>query len=136
MRRRDLHQPVMVTGEVPAVHGANNDPRYPSKRALRMILSFLIDLAVHIGVPVGVAYALDMREPGLTSGQFGMVCVLGFLALSILDRIFLQWAARVTVGKVVTALRTIREDTGGRPTFGMLVKAWLWGIFAAISALG
>ncbi|MBE1465634.1 hypothetical protein [Kibdelosporangium phytohabitans] len=42
----------------------------------------------------------------------------------------------MTVGKVVTDPRTIREDTGGRPTFWLLVKAWLWGILATISALG
>ncbi|MBE1465633.1 hypothetical protein [Kibdelosporangium phytohabitans] len=49
VRRRDLHQPVMATGEVPAVHGAKDDPRYPSTRSIRMVLAFLIDLVVHIG---------------------------------------------------------------------------------------
>jgi uncharacterized RDD family membrane protein YckC len=129
VRRRDLRQPAWI-GAGPSKRGSKGDPRYPSPTGLRQMLSFLIDLVVHLSIPFAVGYTLYMRQPGFTSGQFILVWAAGFLALSILDRIFVQWATQATIGKAITALRVIRDDTGARPTLWQLVKAWFFGIFA------
>ncbi|CAM4197381.1 RDD family protein [Kibdelosporangium persicum] len=136
VRRRDLRQPTPVGAWSPGRHGARSDPRYPSPTGVRQVLSFVIDLVVHVGVPFAVAYALDTREPGITTTQFLIICAAGFVTMSILDRIFLQWATQATIGKAVTALRVIRDDTGGKPTLGMLVWAWLIGVFGIFASLG
>ncbi|MFC0114862.1 RDD family protein [Kibdelosporangium aridum] len=132
VRRRDLRQPVPVDARP---RGKHADPRYPSPTGIRQVLSFAIDLVVHAGVPGAVAYALDMREPGITNAQFAIIWAAGFVAMSILDRIFVQWATQATIGKAITALRVIRDDTGERPTLGMLVWQWFFGVLGIFAFL-
>lgn len=135
VRRCDLRRPTPVGARPPGRRGAHADPRYPSPTGVREVLAFVIDFVVHAGVPFAVAYALDTRGSGITSTQFLIICAAGFVAMSILDRIFVQWATRATIGKAITALRVIRDDTGGKPTLGMLAWAWLIGVFRIFASL-
>jgi hypothetical protein len=137
VRRRDLRQPAYAgsAAELPGRHGGKADPRYPSSTSLRQFLSFVIDLVMHLAVPAAVGYALYMRVPGVTSAHFIVIAAAGFVALSILDRIFVQWATQATIGKALTALRMIRDDTGRRPTLWQLTKAWFFGLVVVFSLL-
>lgn len=130
VRRRDVRK-LAESGppdaELPPVHAAGRDPRYPSSRRLRRVFSFVIDLVVHLVIGMVVLGSAPM-DPA-----FALLAGVGaFFAASILDRIVLQRICRATVGKLITGLRVIRDDTGGPPTVWALVKDWLFGVLAVL----
>jgi hypothetical protein len=138
VRRRDVRR-LRELGPPPGVrlpdrHAGTGDPRYPSPRQWRSVLSFTIDLLTHAGIALGVAVALA-RYGHATPLVILSAGVGTFLALSIADRVVVQWAGRSTVGKALVGLCLIRDDTGGRPTFGSLVKAWFLGALATVLAV-
>jgi hypothetical protein len=129
---RELGPPLGV--ELPGKHADSDDPRYPSPRQWRTTLGFALDLLIHVGTAIGVAVALARyrdAEPIVLLG----VGLGTFLALSILNRVLVQWACRTTLGKALVGLCMIRDDTGGRPTLGSLIKAWLFGALTTVLAV-
>jgi hypothetical protein len=119
-------------GELPPKHAAKGDPRYPRPRRLRQVFAFTIDLVVHLGIGIPVAVApISVQNPVITL----LAVVGGFLGLSILDRIVVQRIFHATIGKMITGLCMIRDDTGGPPTVGSLIMAWLGGFFAILLSL-
>jgi hypothetical protein len=119
-------------GWLPPVHATEGDRRYPSRRRLRQGFAFTIDLVVHFGVAIAVVVALLARLDGPVALGAG---VGTFFALSILDRIVLQRMCQATVGKLLTGLCLIRNDTGGPPTTRSLVGAWFMGFIAVVATL-
>jgi hypothetical protein len=127
VRRRDVKrlrqygQPMGV--QLPYQHGAKGDPRYPSPTTARAAFGFVLDLVIHVGAAVAAAMA------------FGVIpAIATFLVASIVHRTILQWAFQTTLGKAVTGLQMIRNDTGTRPTLWDLIKAWIFGVFAIIAS--
>lgn len=117
----------------PDKHGGENDPRYRRRQARRTI-SFVLDLAIHLGAGAGAGYALHQLPQLAPYSGFAIPAAIGVFALaSLVDRIFVQWAFRATVGKLLTGLRMIRDDTGGRPTLWSLVKDWLSSVAATLA---
>src|SRR5882762_1302030 len=61
VRRRDLRRlrrsgpPPGVA--LPSVFGATKDPRFPSRRGLRSVVAFMIDLALHFGIGAATLWA-------------------------------------------------------------------------------
>jgi hypothetical protein len=110
----------------PKFHGHAEDPRYPSPRTLRIVLAFTIDLVIHLGATVEVAFLLQKR--GLSTGALVAAGVGVFCVISFVHRVFVQWALQATVGKLVTGLRVLDENTGGRENLGTLAWAWLAGV--------
>ncbi|TCO54931.1 RDD family protein [Actinocrispum wychmicini] len=130
VRRRDLwRQPAWAGAPAGTV-----EQRYPSKRSLRTTLAFAIDLIVHGGLGFLLAYqVLHRTSPDLFT--LILLSVLVFAGFSIVDRIFVQWLCQATVGKFVTALRVVREDTGGRGTLWHFTRDWLLGVFGIFALL-
>ncbi|GLY69175.1 RDD family protein [Amycolatopsis taiwanensis] len=135
VRRRDVRRlrqygpPPGVS--FPAKHGRASDPRYPSPSSFRFGVGFAIDLLLHLAAAVGTLGALA----GLPNVPFWYPLLGGvgaYVALSIINRIFVQWAFQATVGKALVGLCMIRDDTGGRPTLWSLTKLWLFGLFGTI----
>lgn len=117
---------------LPATHGRAGDPRYPSKHDLRDRVGFTIDVAIHLGAAIAVAVALAKTDAEVPAILVAMIAT--YVGLSIVHRVFLQWAWHTTVGKAVAGLRLIRDDTGGPPTLGSLVKQWLFGVLATLAS--
>jgi hypothetical protein len=119
-------------GWLPAVHATEGDRRYPRPRRLRQGFAITIDLVLHFGVAIAVTVALITRLDGPIALGAG---VGTFFALSILDRIVLQRMCQATVGKLLTGVCLIRNDTGGPPTTRSLVGAWFMGVIAIVATL-
>jgi uncharacterized RDD family membrane protein YckC len=140
VRRRDLRRPPVITSprDLPAEHGAEDDPRYPSPTKCRAALSFVLDLVAHLAIAYAVTVALLKSQLAGSAPRDGFVVVVGvaivFVVVSIVDRVFVQWMFQATIGKMVTALRVIRSDTGGRGTFWLYVRDWLLGVFGILAA--
>lgn len=111
----------------PKYHGHANDPRYPSPAGWRTVFGFTIDLVIHLAVTAGVLVLLLKRD--LATGVLVALCVGAFCVVSFVHRVFVQWVVQATVGKLVTGLRVIDENTGGRENLGSLAWAWLAGVF-------
>jgi uncharacterized RDD family membrane protein YckC len=111
---------------------AGSPERYPSPRGLRVLLGFVIDLALHLVIPFGLATAA--RSMGAGGVLPLWIFVGGFFGLSLVHRVGIQWLWQTTVGKWVTGLRLVREDTGGRPTLWQLGRAWWLGLWRAVVA--
>ncbi|MEV0838348.1 RDD family protein [Actinocatenispora sera] len=115
------------------VHGAAGDPRYPSPRELRKVLSFVLDLVLHLAIGVGIAAAMiRLGQPAVVGAVAGLV---GFVVASAVHRIAVQRLTSATLGKAITGLRIIRDDTGGPATTGLLVMQWLFGVILIVAGL-
>lgn len=118
--------------ELPAKHGGADDARYTSPKDLRRAVGFTLDLALHLACAVA-AFVLLSRNATLDNAYLLLVAApAAFLAASIVHRIFVQRVFHTTIGKALTGLRFIRDDTGGPPTLWSLTKAWLWGTVTVI----
>ncbi|WP_215547066.1 RDD family protein [Amycolatopsis sp. CA-230715] len=115
-------------------HGEDGDPRYPSPRGWRVGVGFLIDLLLHAGGGAGAALAVA-KVPRFEqfSGNAIPIGIGAFVVLSLVHRIFVQWAVTTTLGKALCGLRLVRDDTGGRPTLWRLTKDWLLGVFMMLA---
>lgn len=128
----DLHRAAGRTAPG-AVHGAARDPRYPSPRELRKVLSFGLDLVLHLAIGAGVAAALmRLRQPAAVGVVAGLV---GFVVASAVHRIVVQRLTSATLGKAITGLRIIRDDTGGPATTGLLILQWLFGVILIVAGM-
>lgn len=133
VRRRDVRRLYRMGpppgAPLPASHAVEGDPRYPSPRALRQVLSFIIDLAVHLAVAAG-AFA----GTSLVTDSAGVLAaaLCGFLGASLVHRILVQRLVQATLGKALTGLCVIRDDTGGPPTTWSLVKDWFLGLISRV----
>jgi hypothetical protein len=129
VRRRDVRRlreygpPLGVP--LPAKHGSRDDPRYPSRHTFRYNLGFTLDLLLHIACAIGVTLAFA-RNPALSDYAI-LAAPASFIAVSILHRIVVQRAVHTTLGKALTGLRLVRDDSGAPPTLWSLTKAWLFG---------
>ncbi|MFD1049669.1 RDD family protein, partial [Kibdelosporangium lantanae] len=121
----------------PKFHGHANDPRYPSPTGWRTVFAFTIDLVIHLALTAGVVLVLHKRD--LSTGALVALGVGAFCVVSFVHRVFVQRALQATVGKLLTGLRVIDENTGGRENLGSLAWAWLAGvgyfIFGVLSLL-
>jgi RDD family protein len=125
----DLREPPRV---VPSLDTEDLDQRYPSPRRLRMVAGFVIDLVLHLGISMGAAItAKSLAGPGALPFW---ILVGGFLGLSIVHRVIVQWYWRTTVGKWLTGLCLVSADTGDRPTLWQLIRAWWLGLWRSIAA--
>ncbi|MBA8926957.1 putative RDD family membrane protein YckC [Kutzneria viridogrisea] len=118
---------------LPSSHGSDGDPRYPSPRALRNVLAFTVDFLLHVLLAFGVTAAF-LHSPRL-SGLWAVGAIGGFLLCSIGHRIFVQRLTGASLGKALTGLRFVREDTGGRPTVWQLTRNWLVGVFVVAATV-
>lgn len=132
VRAADLRLPPPADIELPDTHGATGDPRYPSPVFGRTVLAIAIDTGLHLGLATVVF--LQVRTDAGTG-----TAILSFLGLwiglSMLHRIVVQRIFQATLGKAVTGLRVIREDTGGPPTLWRLVRAWFRGLWSLLEGL-
>lgn len=122
-------------GQLPApniVHGSAGDPRYPSPRALRRALGFMVDLVLHLGCAVGVFFGSE-HVPSL-SHLPTVWAVVAWFVVSFVHRVLIQWGTQASLGKALFGLRMVRPVDGGRVGFGTLAKAWLVSIWATIVA--
>lgn len=116
-------------GWLPKAHADLGDPRYPRPRRLRKALAITIDIVVHLAIGIAVGIAVGAKQAPAAAV---FVAIGAYLVLSILDRIVLQRLCQATVGKLLTGVRVIRDDTGGAPTTGSLVLAWLGGVLVVL----
>ncbi|HET9138315.1 RDD family protein [Actinophytocola sp.] len=116
---------------LPEKHGGKDDPRYPSPTTLRWGLAVAIDLLLHLHFAV-VAVVAVSRVPDVSLGLLLLAGPATFIAVSILHRVFVQRMLHATLGKAVTGIRYVRDDTGGRPTLGSLARTWFTGALAAV----
>ncbi|MEV4316891.1 RDD family protein [Actinocrispum sp. NPDC049592] len=124
VRSRDLRKPPTASSWLPPEHGGHGDPRYPSPTGRRAFWSFVLDMIVHLGLAFGVA--VGVAHGKFTDGWLiAGVTLAGFVGFSIVDRIIVQWALQATVGKLITGLRLIRKDNGGRAPLWVYVRDWL-----------
>jgi hypothetical protein len=95
---------------------------------VRRGLASTVDVLLHAFVGVlALGYVLG-DNPGL-SFLLGVGALVGaWVVFSVVHRVLVQWVTRATLGRFLFALRTVRSDTGRRPTLGMLVKAWVPGL--------
>ncbi len=135
VRSRDLRQPWNGTATwLPEAHGGYGDPRYPTPIGRRPVLSFILDMIVHLALGFAVAVAVAhfmFTDVWLLVG----VTLVGFVGLSIVDRIIVQWATQATVGKLLTGLRLIRKDNGDRAPFWVYIRDWLLGTLGLVAFL-
>ncbi|QKV75841.1 RDD family protein [Amycolatopsis sp. Hca4] len=139
VRRRDLVR-LRRSGPPPGVplpvtHTDGRDPRYPSPRALRELLGALLEFAVHVGLAVAAAVAVQ-RTPAATPTAVTLTLIGGFLVVSFADRVLAQRLFAASLGKALLGLRVIRFDTGGGPTLWPLLKQWLFGFAVVFSLFG
>jgi hypothetical protein len=135
VRRRDVRR-LIESGPppgdaLPAKHGGKDDPRYPSPHSLRFGLGFTIDLLLHLACAVAVAVVVS-REDTFPLGVILLAAPATFIVVSVVHRIFVQRTVHTTLGKALTGVRYIRDDTGGSPTLGSLTKAWFTGALMAV----
>ena len=91
---------------------------------------------MHLAAGAGAGYSLHQLPRLAPYSAYAIPVAVGvFVAVSLVDRIFVQWAFRATVGKLLTGLCVIRDDTGGRPTLWSLIKDWLSSVLATIVML-
>lgn len=128
MRRLRLSGPPRDSA-LPQRHGDQGDPRYPSPTTLRQTAGFIVDLVIHLGLGYAVVKAMSASPYALLFG------LCAFVVLSIAHRVLLQWLSGTTLGKGLTGLCLIRDDTGGPPTLWSLIKAWLLGVLVTIAAI-
>ncbi|QIS14829.1 RDD family protein [Nocardia arthritidis] len=91
-------------------------------------VAFTIDLLLHIGVGVGVWFALarhgDMRQPI-------PIAVAAAIGVSFVHRTVIQRLVRTTLGKSLFGLRLYRVD-GSYPSLWFLVRSWFRGAFMTV----
>jgi hypothetical protein len=138
VRRRDvrrLHEfgpPPGVT--LPTKHGDKGDPRYPSPHIFRGFLGITVDVLLHLACAVAVFVAFA-NKPANSLAVVLLAVPVTYIAVSILHRIVVQRVVQTTLGKALTGLRIIRDDTGGPATLWPLTKAWLLGTVAVIGGV-
>lgn len=136
VRRRDARR-LVESGPprgvvLPLKHGGQDDPRYPSPHSFRFGVGFTVDLVLHLACAVA-AVVIVSRVDTL---PFAVILLAGpatFIAVSVAHRIFVQHAIHTTLGKALTGVRYIRDDSGGPPTLGSLTKAWFTGVLVGIA---
>ncbi|HEX6359571.1 RDD family protein [Actinophytocola sp.] len=136
VRRRDL-VPSSAAALEHVKHGAKNDPRYPSPRELRSVISFAIDLVAHWALAFLIAFPVSRL--GIGSESFAPVllvlaALVLFVLVSFVDRVLVQSVFGATVGKALTGLRMIRDDTGGPGTLWLFLRNWLLSILVVVGA--
>ncbi|EOM75966.1 hypothetical protein DW322_07695 [Rhodococcus rhodnii] len=110
-------------------HGAHGDTRYPSPRAARRSIAFVIDIVVHFGIGLGAGFAVSTVATERTAF---VVALVVWTAASILDRTVVQaMSGGATIGKFVTDIRMIRPEDGGPPQFRLLARMWFKGLYDA-----
>ncbi|MBC7301259.1 MAG: RDD family protein [Nocardia sp.] len=120
------------TPESPPNFGGLGDTRYPSSRTLRRRLAYLTDVAIHLGLAVGIAFVIDAatvpdwRRPDVDP----RAVLVAFLAVSFTDRVVLQTFSHTTMGKLFFGLVIVDRDTGRYPRFRWLLGVWVYGLFA------
>ena len=134
MRRLRKHGP--PDWNVPPVHAVAGDPRYPSPHVLRTVIGVVLDLVVHLGLGAGAAVAAYRAttgsDPVPTSVVVGLIVTV---AVSLIDRVFVQALTGTTSGKAIAGICTIRDDTGGWPTPWSLTRRWLAGVVRPIAVV-
>ena len=116
---------------LPAKHGGKDDPRYPSPHTLRYGLGVIVDLILHLACAVLVVVAAA-RDHALPIAAIVLAGPVTFIAVSMIHRILVQRIVHTTLGKALTGVEYIRDDTGGAPTAGALTKAWFFGALMVI----
>jgi hypothetical protein len=151
-RDADGHVVMQWTGDEPRPgKDCSIDPaRYPSPRKLRRVLSFVLDMVLHLACGVIVALALSpmfsvrptvtplwVHRPGEVDLNFNPVVTVAFwLLASFVDRVAIQTVVHTTVGKAVFGLVALAPDGDGFPSFGRLLKNWSTGLWLIVFALG
>ncbi|HEU5107655.1 MAG TPA: RDD family protein [Micromonosporaceae bacterium] len=138
VRRRDLrrlrrHGPPPGV-ELPARHADEGDPRYPSRRRFRYGLSIAIDVVMHLFwafLTIGIL----LEDPDRSDLVIFLGGFAAYFAVSFVNRVLVQRAAHATLGKALTGLRTIRDDTGDPPTLRTLAQYWLYSFGNAVIAV-
>ncbi|MDP1821270.1 MAG: RDD family protein [Acidimicrobiales bacterium] len=134
----------------------------PTKVIGRRVVAALIDGAIVFGLPIGVASS-EIEYLELEEGQdgdefcdeyidrFDGVCIavddtayfseasatptLVLVGLALAIYVILQGLTGWTIGKLLTGIRTVRED-GGRPGIGKALVRWLFWIVDGLPFLG
>lgn len=122
------------TPEPPPNFGGLGDTRYPSPRRLRRSLAYLADIAIHLGLAIGIAFAVDATTGTLPDWDRPdidpRVVFVAFLAISFIDRVVLQTFSHTTMGKLFFDLVIVDRDTGHYPRFRWLLGVWVYDLFA------
>jgi uncharacterized RDD family membrane protein YckC len=119
-------------------HGAKDDPRYPSPRQLRSVLSFVIDLVAHLGLAFLIAFVIRYQLDAVLGSAANLFLVAAalvlFVLISFVDRVLVQCIFGATLGKAVIGLRVIRDDTGGPGTLWLFLRDWLLSVLTIVGA--
>ncbi|MEV6904837.1 hypothetical protein [Amycolatopsis sp. NPDC051372] len=116
VRRRDLREP---GAKLPL----------PDPPAWQRGGAIVADLAIHLTIAIVVTMNLNLPVLPTLIGTYTVV--------SFVHRVLLQrwWGA--TTGRALFVLRYLITTTGAKPSFGVLLKAWLvLGYFALFGGLG
>ncbi|WP_410870569.1 hypothetical protein [Nocardia sp. A7] len=126
--------PDYPTPEPPPNFGGLGDTRYPSPRRLRRSLAYLADIAIHLGLAIGIALVIDAVTSTVPDWNRPdvdpRVVFVAFLAVSFIDRVVLQTFTHTTVGKLFFDLVIVDRDTGRYPRFRWLLGVWVYDLFA------
>ncbi|MFC9876892.1 hypothetical protein ACFVJR_30215 [Nocardia salmonicida] len=126
--------PDYPTPEPPPDFGGLDDTRYPSPRRLRRWLAYFADIAIHLGLAIGIVFLVDAATSTIPHWDRPDVdprlVFVVFLAVSFFDRVVLQTFSHTTIGKLFFGLVIVDRDTGRYPRFRWLLGVWVYDLFA------
>ncbi|MFD3594891.1 RDD family protein [Nocardia sp. NPDC058640] len=112
--------------------GGVEDERFPSPRRLRRTLAYLLDIAIHVTIGLGMFFVSSpATQFAVVHGEWDRLhingaAVIGFsLLASFIDRVLLQAITHTTIGKAIFGLVIIDRDTGRYPRMRWLLASWL-----------
>ncbi|WP_435593133.1 RDD family protein [Nocardia sp. bgisy118] len=101
------------------------------KNGVQAAVAFVIDLALHAAIGVGVWYAANRYGHAEQAVFFGVLAGIG---CSFLHRTVVQRLTRTTLGKALFGLR-LRKTDRSYPTLWELVRQWFQGAIACMFPL-
>jgi hypothetical protein len=100
----------------------------PDERKWRWRFAVAFDILLHLFVTAMLFGAFLVGHPDAPDWVSFLALVGCYLAVSFAHRVFLQWAWRSTIGKLLLGVVLVRADTRGRPLLRRLVSAWLGSV--------
>ncbi|MEU8897000.1 hypothetical protein [Nocardia sp. NPDC048505] len=104
----------------PRFHGDDPDPRYPSPRELRTFFSWILDIALHVGIVLATIDVL--RGRGITLLIVAPAALLTYIVASFVNRVLIQRVLHASLGKALLGLIVIRRDNGDQVPLGQLTS--------------
>jgi hypothetical protein len=97
----------------------------PTERMGRWRFAVFLDLLLHVFVTMILFGSFLVGHPDAPFWETLLVLIGGYVAVSFVHRVFLQWWWRATLGKALLGVVLVRTDTRGRPALRRLAGVWL-----------